>query len=174
MDYKDLTAILIKILGAALLFWYITWLPSLIPLAVKEPFSFKLLLTEATPAIIGLLFAFIVFTYPATISNKLISGEKLNYDATFADSIQIIAIRLIGVYHIMLSVTDLVHHFSKAILTPSFYESMGRIAPPTGWTPDLVGWVIASFAELFIALWFVFGTEGILRFIHKLRGHNDF
>jgi hypothetical protein len=173
MDYKDLTAILIKITGAALFFWYLTWLPSLLPLAREEHISLQMLVAEGFPAIVGLIFSAIVFTYPATITNRLISGEKLNFDDTFASSIQTIAIRLIGIYHVMIAVSDLVHHASKALLTPHLYQDMGLANPPSGWTPDLVGWVIASAIELLIALWFVFGAKGILRFIEQARGHSN-
>lgn len=173
MDYKDLTAILIKVTGAALFFWFLTWLPSLLPLTRDEHITIQMLFIEAFPAIVGLVFATLVFAYPATIANKLISGGKLNFDTAFANSIQIVAIRLIGIYHVMMSVSDLVHHVSKALLTPHMFQDMGLANPPSGWTPDLVGWVIASFVELFIALWLVFGTKGILRFIEQIRGHND-
>lgn len=132
MDYKDLAAILIKITGAALFFWFLAWLPSLIPLASDVPFSVSMLLANSFPAIAGLLFAVALFSFPATITNKLISGETLNFSSAFAGSAQIIAIRLIGLYHIMIAVTDLVHHISKAILTPRMYQEMGLPNPPSG------------------------------------------
>jgi len=172
MDYKDLTAILLKTTGAVLIFWYLSWLPSLIPLATKQPFSGLLLLAEALPTIVGLVFAGFLFTFPATVSNKLITGEKLNHDETYVASLQIIALRLIGIYHVFMSITDLTHHFSTAILTPTLYEKMGVTPPPTGWTPDLVGWTIATFVELAIALWFTLGAEGILRLLQKVRGRD--
>lgn len=172
MDYKDLTAILLKTTGAILIFWYLSWLPSLIPTVTKQPFSSLLLLIDALPTIVGLMFASLLFTFPATVSNKLISGEKLNQDETFVASIQIIALRLIGIYHVIASIIDLAHHFSTAILAPTIYEKMGVTPPLTGWTPDLVGWTIATFVELAIALWFTFGAEGILRLIIKIRGRN--
>jgi hypothetical protein len=172
MDYKDLTAILLKTTGAVLIFWYLSWLPSLIPLATKQPFSGLLLLVEALPTIVGLMFAGLLFTFPATVSNKLISGVKLSHDETFVVSLQIIALRLIGIYHVITSIVDLIHHISTAILAPTLYENMGVTPPLSGWTPDLVGWTIASFAELAIALWLAIGAEGILRLIQKLRGRN--
>lgn len=172
MDYKDLTAILLKTTGAILIFWYLSWLPSLIPTVTKQPFSELTLFIDALPTIVGLVFAGLLFSFPATISNKLIDGGKLNRDATFVDSLQIIALRLIGIYHVITSIIDLIHHFSTAILAPTIYEKMGLTPPLTGWTPDLVGWSIATFAELAIGLWFTLGAEGILRLVQKIRGRN--
>lgn len=174
MDSKDLSAILIKITGAILIFWYLTGLPNLLPLAMKEQITFLWLLNEALPLIIGLVFAGALFAFPSTITNKLITGEKLNLNTDLVVSLQIIAIRLIGVYHIMMGLCDLTHHFSKALLTPGIYERMGVTAPPSGWTPDLIAWVIATIVELLLALWFVIGAEGILRLIQKVRGKSDF
>lgn len=171
MDYKDLTSILLKITGAALIFLYLSWMPSIISAAIKhnEPFYLLELFIDVLPNIVSLLLAIFLFIFPATIANKLIGGGKLTYDETFVDSLQIVAIRLIGIYHIFTSIIDLIHHFSKAILGPAIYEKMGVISP-TGWTPDLVGWTIATFVELAIALWLTFGAEGILRFIQQNRG----
>lgn len=175
MDYKDLTAILLKITGAALIFIYLPWLPASIPIALNTPFNGLRLFFELLPTLTGLAIAFVIFKFPASIANKLISGPKLTENQAFVTSLQVVALRLIGIYHTFMAITDLAHHFSVAVLTPRMYKSfVGYASPQSGWTPELVGWTIATFIELMIALWFVLGAEGILRLVEKVRGRGDF
>ena len=173
MDYKDLTAILVKTAGAIMFFWYLPWLLSLILNVINQSSSGIALFIYALPTIVGLAFAVLLFTFPSTISNKLISGEKLNHDATFVDSLQIVAMRLAGLYYVATSIFDLIHNFATVILTPTIYEKMGVTPPLTGWTPDLAAVTITTFVELAIGLWLILGAEGILRMIKVIRGRNS-
>lgn len=170
MDYKDLTALLAKITGAALLFWYISWLPTLIPGALQAPSFWWAIFVNIVPSIVPLLLAIVLFVFPATVTNKLIGGNKLNTDAAFLKGLEILALRLIGLFYVFNSIVDLAHHFAKVLITPSFYEKMGVIAPPTAWTPDTAAWTLATFVELGLALWLVFGAHGIANAIQRLRG----
>lgn len=172
MDYKDLTSILLKTAGATLIFWYVSWLPSALSTGFEWPFDGAKLFIELLPPLFGLGLALFIFNFPATITNKLINGEKLSQSEGLANTLQVGAIRLIGIYHLLTGTIDLVHHFSVALLTPRLYENMGIAQPPSGWTPDLIGWTISTFIELAIALWFVLGAEGIIRLVHKTRGRD--
>jgi hypothetical protein len=173
MDYKDLTAILLKVTGVALIFLFLNRLSFTLGLLAKDSYNIQILLLETLPNAFGILLGCILFFFPATISNKLISGEKLNHDATFVNSLQIAALKLLGIYQILMAIIDLVHHFSKAMIIHNMLEKTGAFAI-SAWTPDLIAWVIATIVQLLIALWFTFGAEGILGFIQKIRGHKDF
>lgn len=172
MDYKDITAILLKTIGAVLIFWHLTWLPASFVYFLKEPFDAYGFLVVAVPAFLGLGIGVFIFTFPATISNKLIAGAKLSKTESFTASIQIVILRLIGIYHVFIALTDLLGHFSKAILISRQYKDMGMAQ--SGWTPDTLAWTIATLLELAIAIWFVLGAEGIVRMIQKIRGRADF
>ena len=170
MDYKDLTALLAKLTGAVLLFWYISLLPSLIPGVLQAPSFWWAIFVNIVPSIIPLLLAIALFVFPATVTNKLVNGNKLNTDAAFLAGLEILALRLIGVFYVFNSMVDLTYHFAKVLITPSIYEKMGVIAPITAWTPDAAAWTLATFVELGLALWLVFGAHGIANAIQRLRG----
>ena len=170
MDYKDLTALLAKLTGAVLLFWYISSLPSLIPGALQAPSFWWAVFVNIVPSIVPLLLAIVLFVFPATVTNKLVNGNKLNTDAAFLAELEILALRLIGVFYVFNSIVDLATHFAKVLITPSIYEKMGMIAPPTAWTLDTAAWTLSTFVELGLALWLVFGAHGIANAIQRLRG----
>lgn len=170
MDYKDLTALLAKLTGAVLLFWYISSLPSLIPGVLQAPSFWWAIFVNIVPSIVPLLLAIVLFVFPATVTNKLVKGNKLDTNVAFLAGLEILALRLIGVFYVFNSIVDLVTHFAKVLITPSIYEKMGMIAPPTAWTPDTAAWTLATFVELGLALWLVFGAHGIANAIQRLRG----
>ncbi|HSI23388.1 MAG TPA: hypothetical protein VK959_10240 [Methylophilaceae bacterium] len=174
MDYKDLTSLLVKIIGAVLLFWYISWLPTLIPDAIKAPSFWPAFLLAGLPSLGNLAIGLILFFFPATITNKLIDGNKLNTDKTFLPALQVLALRLVGVFYVFNSIIDLVTHFSTVILTPRIYLLRGITPPLSAWTPTLAAYVVATFVELGLALWLVLGAEGISNSIQKIRGRHDF
>lgn len=173
MDYKDLTALLAKLVGAVLIFWYVSWLPTLVPGALQAPSFWWAIFVNVIPSIVPLSLAVVLFTYPATVTNKLVGGSEISTDDSFLVALEILALRLIGVFYVFNSVVDMATHFSKVLITPSLYEKMGMPAPSTGWTPDLAAWTIATFVEFGLALWLVLGARGIANAIQRLRGRND-
>ena len=173
MDYKDLTALLAKLTGAVFLFWYISWLPTLIPGALQAPSFWWAIFVNVLPSIVPLSLAVLLFAFPATVTNKLVGGNKLNTDAAFLVALEILALRLIGVFYVFNSVLDLITHFAKVLITPSLYEKIGVSAPPTAWTPDTAALTLATFVELGLALWLVFGAYGIANALQRLRGRSD-
>jgi len=172
MDYKDLTALLLKVAGAVLLFWHISWMPSLIPDEAGGSFFWLAFLKAWLPSIGSLLLALVLFLFPATVANKLIQGQSLNSDKSFLISFQILALRLIGVSYAIKSIVELVGHLVRIILTPKIYMEMGQMPPLTAWTPALAGYVVGALIELGLALYLVFGAEGLSNMIQKIRGRS--
>jgi hypothetical protein len=83
MDYKDLTALLIKLIGAVLIFWSVAWLPSVISGAFQAKLFWEYALFFVAPTIVPLLLAILLFTFPASIANRLVDGSKLESPHTF-------------------------------------------------------------------------------------------
>ena len=173
MDYKDLTALLVKLIGAVLLFWYVTWLPTLVPGALQAPSFWWAIFVNVVPSIVPLLLAVVLFSFPTTVANKLIGGDKLSTDAAFLVALEILSLRLIGVFYVFHSIVDLSTYFAKVLITPGLYEKLGSPAPPTAWTPDTAAWTLATFVELGLALWLVLGAHGIANAIQRLRGRDE-
>lgn len=173
MDYKDLTALLAKLTGAILLFWYISWLPTFVPAALEAPSFWWAIFVSIVPSVVPLLLAFVLFTFPATVTNKFIDGSKISTSNSFLVALEILALRLIGVFYVFNSIVDLAGHFSKVLITPVIYEKMGVPAPYTAWTPDLAAWVIATLVELGLAIWLVLGAQGIAKAIQRLRSRDE-
>lgn len=172
MDYKDLTALLIKLIGAVLIFWSVAWLPSVISSAFQVKLFWEYALFFVAPAIVPLLLAVLLFTFPASIANKLVDGSKLESPQTFMRELELLALRLIGVFYLFRAGVDLVHHIAKVGLTARIYEASGSLPPPTAWTPDLAANVVATIVELCFALWLTLGGKGIVSAIHRIRGRD--
>jgi len=172
MDYKDLTALLVKLVGAVLIFWSLAWLPSAISGALQAKIFWQGLLISVVPTLIPLLLAILLFTFPALIANKLIDGSKLENPHTFTKELELLALRLIGVYYLFRGGVDLVYHIAKLGLTARIYEAHGTPPPPSAWTPDLAANVVSTVVELCFALWLTLGSKGIVNVIHRIRARD--
>jgi hypothetical protein len=172
MDSKDLTRLLVKLIGAVLVFWYLAWLPSAISAAFQAKLFLQGLLLHFAPAVIPLVLGFLIFMFPATITNKLIDGSKLETPQTLVTELELLALRLLGVFYLFRGGVDLAYHVSKLGLTSRIFEAYGSPPPPTPWTLDLAANMVATIVELCFALWLTLGSQGIINAIHRIRGRD--
>ena len=174
MDYKDLTALTLKIAGAIMLFWYLSLLPAMISGALKTPNFWITFFYSFLPSLVNLSYSALLFFIPVTVTNKLIHGENLNHDKKLFISLEILVIRLIGIFYLFNGIVDLAQHIFTVLYTPRFYLVMNEISPNTAWTPKLVGATTATVLEIVIALWLVIGADGISNLIRRIRGRTEF
>ncbi len=170
MDYKDFTALLVKIIGAILIFWYLSWLPGAIGSAFmaqsfSQGFFFNIL-----PVVLPLLLAILIFQFPATLTNKLISGASVSSQTELLLVAQQVLLKLLGLFYIFRSVVDLVFHVSKIYFFERMSEAYGIAKPQSIWSPDVAAGIACTLVELALAIWLAFGSKGILNFVDRIRG----
>jgi len=173
MDYKDVTALLLKIVGAALVFWYIAWLPSTIFGALDAKTLAQAIALSIVPGLLPLLLGIFLFMFPATISNKLIDGSKLAPTATGFREFEVLALRVVGVIFVFRALVDLAYHLARVAVTNSIYDAYGSSRPPTPWSLETAAGVIATVVELGLALWLAVGTQGLVRLLDRVRGREQ-
>ena len=173
MDYKDLTALLLKLAGACLLLWCITWVAPTITVMFQPQVTAHQIFLGVTPPLIFLVLSVLLFLFPATVTNKLIRGEKLETNAAFLDSLEVLAIRVIGLFFLVRGSVDLTFHFATIYFIGPFYEAAGMPRPPISWTPELAANIVSTVIELCLAAWFAFGAQGIAGVVNRMRGRRD-
>ena len=168
MDYRNLTNLLIKITGVALIAYSIIEIPAYISYYISSQvdsfwgFIGISLVPMFVPILVGIVFLF----FPATVTNKLISGD----DETNTASIDIlaaerIAFSTLGLYLLFRVISDLIFHGTSIYLA----LKAGTIARYNTGYQDPYALVVATLAELIFALWLLFGSAGLVRFVSKIR-----
>ena len=170
MDYKDITALLVKIIGAVLIFLYLSWLPGAIGAAFTTPSFSQGFLVNIVPTALPLFLAIFIFQFPATITNKLISGVSTDNQSEHLLPIQTVLLKLIGVFYIFRSVVELVFHVVKIYFRERMIETYGGARPPSMWSPEDAANIAATLVELSFAIWLAIGSKGIVSFIDRIRG----
>ncbi len=165
MDTKDATAVLVKISGLLMLAFAAFQLPAyFLPygLAASAPLWERF--AEATANLaLPVLLGFALWSYPATITNKIISGEANSKVAIGLPDVERLALTVLGLWLIAYGFTDLIYAVASVVIFKRDYnadaEVIGRFAPP----------IIAACEKLAIGVVFVIGQKGIRRLLSKAR-----
>src|SRR5712691_8702781 len=112
MDTKDLAAVLVKTAGLAIFAYAVIRLPAYLPpwVSGNAPFSIGALFAEAAvtlalPMLLGLLFWF----FPATVTNKMVSGKKLAEAQFGLREFERVALTIVGVSIVAYGLADFIH-----------------------------------------------------------------
>ena len=171
MNYKDLTALLIKVGGLVIVVVMISLLPSYVSAGIGalETSWFAFFTVAILPLLFPLLVGILMLVFPGKIGNRIIQGEKLSeLPTTYLPQLERLAMTLLGVYLLFRAISDFVFHLSK-LLWVRHLINIGEIPALNYRLPDSVGYLIATVAEGAIAIWLVVGSSGILAFVRKLR-----
>lgn len=155
------------------MFWYITWLPNLVPAILQAPSFWVGMFQSIFPFLIPIALAFILFRFPRSVSNKLITGSALNTNPELIKSLEVLALRLIGIFYLFRGSVDLAYHISKVAFNNTIYQSYGIENPPSGWTVEIAASMASTLVELGFSAWLTFGAYGISSLIARIRGRND-
>ena len=181
MDYKDLTAILIKTAAAVLLFWFLAALPASIVTAaitLKNPAMYQqyadiapalVILSILLPNLLGLLVALSIFMFPRSVGNKLVQGAPLSRQPQLLDNLQYVALRLIGFFYLYRCVVDLVFYLARVYVRSSQYMDTGSPVPGA-WSPDDIAGIASTGVEILLAFWLILGARGIIGIFDRIRG----
>lgn len=169
MTYKDITALLIKLIGAVLVFWYLSWMPSAIGAAFAAPAFSQGLVLNILPAVLPLILAVLIFQFPATITNKLIDDASVSANPEALLLVQEVLLKLLGIFYIFRSVVDLVFQAAKLYFRERMIETYGGVRPLSMWSPEDAASVVSTLVELAFAIWLAVGSKGIVQFIDRMR-----
>ena len=168
MNYYDLTRVLIKIAGAAIIAIAISAMPSYLSYyfslrladdSVWLFFSYTVL-PMAVPICLGVVMLYL----PGTIANKIVSppepGRPIVADL---EGLQVVAFGVLGLYLLFQVLSDFIYNFSFIFLN----KQMHSVANVTD--IELYARIIATVAELFFALYLLFGAKHLSGLISSLR-----
>lgn len=169
MDYKDLTTLIIKVFGAFLVVHILSLVPTYTTDAIMAfdgwfTILHRIVLPLFFPLAAGLLMLF----FPATLTNRLIRGEKLSDLSTYLPQLERIALATLGFFLLFSTVSDLGYHVSRLVWAREVTTTSYRNFP--GVPADIYGAIVGSSIGLLISIWFILGSRGILRVASKLRG----
>lgn len=171
MNYKDLTALLIKIGGLIIVVAMVGLLPSYVSAGIGalETSWFAFFTVAILPLLFPSLAGVLMLVFPGTIGNRIIPAEKLSeLPSTYLTQLEQLAMTLLGVYLLFRAISDLVLNLSK-LLWVRHLMTIGELRVSNYLFPDTVGYLAATVVEGAIAVWLIFGSSRILAFVHKLR-----
>jgi hypothetical protein len=164
MDAKDLAALLLKIAGLVIVGHALFQVPYFFPLDEISggSFSFADALMSAVyfitlPLVVGALLWF----FPATISNKIVSGKKLSDSGFGLRQFEQVALTLIGVWLLAYGLADLVSNLVW----------IARVAKEfTTLPPRVHAATLAAVAKVILGCAIAIGSGGISRLLRRIRG----
>lgn len=145
MNYKDLTALLIKVGGLVIVVVMISLLPSYVSAGIGAlGTSWLAFFTVAIlPLLFPLLVGILMLAFPGKIGNWIIQGEKLSeLPATYLPQLERLAMTLLGVYILFRAISDFVFHLTK-LLWVRHLTSIGEVTMPNYLFP-LGIWLLLS------------------------------
>ena len=167
MDTKDLATVLLKTAGLAIFGFAVIRLPIYFPYWIggNEPSSIGVMFAEAAvalalPMLLGLLFWF----FPATVTNKIVSGEKLA-DAQFGlREFERVALTVVGVSIVAYGLADFIHAVAQAYFV--------RIQHPevTPLPAHLYAGIVFPAAKIAIGAGLAVGARAIGKFVARVQG----
>jgi heme/copper-type cytochrome/quinol oxidase subunit 4 len=164
MDAKDLAALLLKIAGLVILGHALFQVPYFFPLEEISAgkFSFADAVMSAVyyitlPLVVGALLWF----FPATISNKIVSGKKLSDSGFGVRQFEQVALTLIGVWLVAYGIADLI----SSLVWIAQVEKQFNTLPPRAYAATL-----AAVAKVIIGCAIAIGSGGVSRLLRRLGG----
>ena len=167
MDMKDLAALLVKTAGLTLFGYALIRLPVyILPVGdPNAPFSIGALFAQAgvilaLPMLLGLLFWF----FPATVTNKMISGEKLAGAQFGLREFERVALTIVGVSIVAYGLADFIHAVAFAYILHNEHPEV------TPLPAEVYAGIVFHVAKIAIGMSLTVGARGIGQFVARLQG----
>jgi len=166
MDIKDISAVLLKTSGLVMLAFAAFEIPSyFLPRASDYEISVLTAVVQAAamlslPIVLGLLLWF----FPATVTNKMVSGPKLSGEHFGASDFERVALTVVGAWLVAYGIADLIYTVSSMVVVQRLYAE--ESAPLGRYIPS----VITNLAKVALGLGLALGAKGITRVISRIRG----
>ena len=169
MDTKDGSAVLLKTIGLAMIAYAIFEIPLYFPPRSSPTGDFSVFAAVAhAAAVLTLPIALgrALWFFPAKVTNKIVSGDKLSGERFGAPELERVAltVSVIGAWLVAYGIADLIYDISTVVVLQREYAEQ---APPL--SRYLPG-VITSISKVGLGLGLALGAKGIARFIYRVRG----
>ncbi|MFZ3321077.1 MAG: hypothetical protein WA190_01825 [Usitatibacter sp.] len=166
MDTRSITVILLKITGLVLIVIAISGVPSYFPLTGGDyNFSVREVLATAAAALGPLaVFGLILWFFPGTVANKIVSGAPLDASAADARPLELVALTILGVYLVTHAIFGVVRDGTFLIIVSRDNGNLSAVPP---WVS---AHIVATIVELLIGAGLCIGARGVARLIERLRG----
>lgn len=170
MDYKDLTALLVKIGGVGLLVYGVLQIPSLVSLlhfGSETPFK-NFFVFGVIPLIFPFLIGFWFLLMPSAVTNKLVKGDKLSASPPgFFFDLERVALSVLGVFLLFNALSDIAYH--SAFILKGKELMIEGLFPGEKLRLERYAALVATVFELALALWLIFGAKGLLNILNRIR-----
>jgi hypothetical protein len=167
MDIKDVSAVLLKAIGLVMLAFAVFEIPLYFPPRsnLTEEYSiFAAFVQAASTLALPFVLGLILWFFPATVTNKIVSGEKISGERFGAPDLERVALTVVGAWLVAYGIADLVYTLSTMV---ALQHEVPEYSPPLSrYWPG----VITSVAKVAMGVGLAFGAKGIARLISRVRG----
>jgi hypothetical protein len=157
----------LKTVGLVMLAYAVFEIPLYFPprASLTDDYSISVALVQATatlalPIVLGLLLWF----FPATVTNKIVSGEKLSGERFGAVDLERVALTVVGAWLFAYGIADLIYTVTSMVVLQVAYADQ---------SPQLTRYlpgIITSAAKAALGLGLAIGAKGVARLINRVRG----
>ena len=168
MNHKELTNLLIKVAGAVIIIYQLINLPTyfsnFFALGLVEESAKQFLFIAAVPFFIPLIVGLLLFFFPSTITNKLVSqsSEPIGNNE-ITHHLQMVAFGVLGMYLLFYVVSDFVYNLSSLYLVE---KPMMEGSP---YLTDTYARILSTIAELIFAMYLLLGNKSLSILLNKFR-----
>ena len=164
MDTKDLATLLVKTAGLTIFGLAVIRLPAYFPpwnanASMGVMFA-EAAVTLALPILLALLFWF----FPATLTNKMVSGEKVAEAQFGLREFEHLALTVLGVSIVAYGVADFIHAATLAFFVHNQHPEV------TPLPADLYAGMVFPAAKIAIGAGLAIGAKRIGQFVARLQG----
>jgi hypothetical protein len=167
VDIKDISAVLLKTVGLVMLAYAVFEIPLYFPPSSEstERYSvFAALAQAATALTLPIVLGLLLWFFPATVVNRIVSGEKLSGEHFGAPQLERVALTVVGAWLVAYGVADLIYSVSTMVVVQRAYSEMP--VPLERYLPGIV----TCIAKVAMGFGLAFGAKGIARLIGRVRG----
>ena len=165
MDTRSIAALLLKITGLVLIVISISQIPGYFPLTHRDyGFSIGEVLTTAAVALGPLvLIGFVLWFFPGTVTNKIVSTAPSDSTVFDVRPIELVALTILGVYLGTHALIGLIRDITFLVVENR--QTNGLVTTPA----SVIAHLVAAVAELVIGVGLCIGARGVARVIERLR-----
>lgn len=167
IDFRSVVRLVLKLGGLALMIYGLVAFASFAPIFfTRGDSNFAMdAVGFMTAPLITTLFGLFLWLFPSPVSNTLIrkGGAAGQEQQIWTSQLEVIGVGLLGLWLLYRGLSDLVYHL----------VTYGTRAQSTGLYADgyseFPAYMVATIAELVVAVFLIFGARGIVRLLRQVR-----
>lgn len=165
MRKEQIVGIAVRLFAIFLVLYTLRYASSLLPYAALPPpnnISFAFI---STLALFPILAAVLLWFFPLSVATTLIPGIKTKKQPAPLDAggIEVVAFSVMGLWALTTAIPDILYWIAFTYRV----KSVGIGSPEL--SPENIGNIVATIAELVIGFWLLFGSRGLLGVVRRAR-----